>query len=102
MKQQFTSAQLYTIMSQSPDSECACPAQVCGSLVDLRELYDYQAACLRGTSTDLKMHEAIALATTQAHDILEKCLKEILDMAGWDFQTMAFSESPDKKIANKL
>lgn len=98
MEEQFTSAQLYKVMNQSPDSACACPAQLCGSLIDLRELYDYQAACLRDTLADRKIHEAIALATTQAHTLLENCLKEILETEGWDLEAMALPAAVKKGV----
>lgn len=84
LNQKFSSAQLTKIMSESLDYQCACPAQVCGSIVDLRELYEYQVNCLKDSETDHKMHESIALGATTAHAALEVCLQDILELEGWD------------------
>jgi hypothetical protein len=93
MKEHFSASQINRVMSQSLDYECACPAQVCGAIVDLRDLYQYQNKCMRDTVNDLLMHESIAKATTQAHEILENCLREILHMEGWDLQTLTLPEA---------
>jgi hypothetical protein len=93
MRQQFSSLQINRVMTQSLDYQCACPAQVCGAIVDLRELYDYQANCIADTATDRKMHEAIAAAASQAHEVLEDCLKQVLDMEGWNPETLELPEA---------
>ena len=84
LNQKFTSTQLDKIMSESLDYQCACPAQVCGAIIDLRELYEYQANCLKDSETDHKMHESIASAAAVSHTALEACLQEILELEGWD------------------
>jgi hypothetical protein len=84
LKQEFTVEQINKIQRQSLDFQCACPAQVGGSIMDLRELYDYQANCLRDTATDHKMHESIANGAATAHAAMEACLKHILELEGWD------------------
>lgn len=84
LQQRFSSEQIDKILRQSLDYHCACPAQVCNSVVDLRELYEYQANCLLDTATDHRMHESIAKGTATAHAALEACLKDILDLEGWD------------------
>ena len=84
LKQIFSSTQLNKIMGQSLDYQCACPAQVCGAVIDLRELYEYQANCLKDSETDHKMHESIASGTAISHAALEACLQEILELEGWD------------------
>ena len=80
----FSSIQLNKIMSESLDYQCACPAQVCNAIVDLRELYEYQANCLMDSETDHKMHESIASGAAISHAALEACLQEILELEGWD------------------
>lgn len=80
----FSSSQLNKIMSESLDYQCACPAQVCNAIVDLRELYEYQANCLKDSETDHKMHESIASGAATSHAALEACLQEILELEGWD------------------
>lgn len=84
LNQKFSSAQVTKIMNESLDYQCACPAQVCGAIMDLRELYEYQANCLKDSKTDHRMHESIAMGAATAHAALEVCLKDILDMEGWD------------------
>lgn len=84
LNQKFTSKQLNKIMSESLDYQCACPAQVCGAIVDLRELYEYQDNCLKDSETDHEMHESIASAAAISHAALEACLQEILKLEGWD------------------
>ena len=84
LNQKFTSSQLNKIMSESLDYQCACPAQVCGAIVDLRELYEYQLNCLKDSETDHKMHQSIASAAAFSHAALEGCLQEILELEGWD------------------
>ena len=84
LNQKFTSTQLDKIMSESLDYQCACPAQVCGAIIDLRELYEYQANCLKDSETDHKMHESIASGVAISHAALEACLQEILELEGWD------------------
>lgn len=93
MNEHFSASQINRVMSQSLDYECACPAQVCGAIVDLRDLYQYQKKCMRDTVNDLRVHESIAHATAQAHEILETCLKEVLGLEGWDPQTLSLPEA---------
>ena len=80
----FSSSQLTKIMSESLDYQCACPAQVCNAIVDLRELYEYQSNCLKDNETDHKMHASIAAGAAISHAALEACLQEILELEGWD------------------
>jgi hypothetical protein len=92
MKEHFSASQINRVMSQSLDYECACPAQVCGAIVDLRDLYQYQSKCMRDSANDLLMHETIARATEHAHAVLENCLKEVLRIEGWDLETLELPE----------
>lgn len=102
LKQQFSSAQINKILGQSLDYQCACPAQVCSALVDLRELYEYQANCLRDTETDHKMHESIAHGAAIAHAALEACLQDILVMEGWDPVLLELPDSLKNKPIRPL
>ena len=84
LQQLFSFEQIDKIQRQSLDFQCACPAQVCATILDLRELYEYQANCLRDTATDRQMHESIANSAAVSHAAMEACLKDILFLEGWD------------------
>ena len=84
LNQIFSSTQLNKIVSESLDYQCACPAQVCDAIVDLRELYEYQSNCLKDNETDHKMHESIATGAVISHAALRACLQEVLELEGWD------------------
>ena len=84
LNQIFSSTQLNKIVSESLDYQCACPAQVCDAIVDLRELYEYQSNCLKDSETDHKMHESIATGAVFSHAALRDCLQEVLELEGWD------------------
>ena len=45
MKQRFDSASVSKIIDQALVYQCACPAQVCRTILELRELYEYQRNC---------------------------------------------------------
>lgn len=77
--------------------QCACPAQVCRTLLELRELFDYQAQCIERTATDRAVHEAIVASTTLAHREYEACLDRVLDLEGWDRATLTMPEALRKK-----
>jgi hypothetical protein len=97
LQQLFSLEQIDKIQRQSLDFQCACPAQVCGSIMDLRELYEYQANCLRDSATDHKMHESIASGAAIAHAAMEACLKDILHLEGWDPVLLELPESLKSK-----
>jgi hypothetical protein len=87
MRERFSAAQLEKILDQSAIYMCACPAQVCREILNLRELWAYQAGC-RERPGNQDIHDLIAAATEQAHAGLEQCLSEILDREGWDRETL--------------
>ncbi len=93
LQQLFSFEQIDRIQRQSLDFQCACPAQVCGTIVDLRELYAYQANCLQDADTDRKVHEFIASSVRTAHAAMETCLKEVLALEGWDPVLLDLPES---------
>lgn len=87
MRQRFSAAELEKILDQSAIYMCACPAQVCREILNLRELWSYQAGC-RERPGNQDIHDLIAAATERAHDGLEECLAEILAREGWDRATL--------------
>lgn len=102
MKQQYSAAQLSQVIDQALVYQCACPAQVCSTLLELRELHDYQMNCANTSDTDRRVHEAIAAAAERAHAEVERCLTDVLAIEGWDTQTLRMPESLRKKPRKPL
>ena len=88
MTYQFSTEQLQAINNQAAIYMCACPAQVSEQLLHLRRLYTYQQRCITSGSVSDAVHRVIAEATQRAHEELEQCLSQVLDMEGWDRATM--------------
>ena len=87
MRHRFSAAELEKILDQSAIYMCACPAQVCREIVNLRELWAYQAGC-RDRPGNQDTHDLIAAAAERAHEVLEDCLAAILEREGWDRATL--------------
>ena len=97
MKTQFSAVQISKIIDQALVYQCACPAQVATTILELRDLYDYQAKCKDSAETDKRVHEAIARATAETHAIMEKCLEQVLAIEGWDRETLTMPEQLQKR-----
>jgi hypothetical protein len=92
----FTALQLALINEQAAIFECACPVQVSIQISNLRKLFDYQKQCMDGTvesEMQAQVHQKIAQVTKHAHQLLEQCLDEILDLEGWDKDKMEMPAS---------
>lgn len=87
---QYTNAQLELIREQGFIYMCACPSQVAEQVARLRKLFAYQQKCINGNETvlDIKTHEMIAVATSQAHDVMQACLHDVLIYENWDLDTL--------------
>jgi hypothetical protein len=92
LQKRFTDQQLETIVEEATIYMCACPAQVAEQIRQLRQMIRYQKDCETQQSTDSRVHRAIARSGLQAHDILEDCMDEILDIEGWDRTTLRMPE----------
>ena len=88
MKEQFNPSQISKIIDQSLLYQCACPAQVCRAIFELRELYRYQMECSNDSNNDALVHQAIADAAEQSHAHMEQCLTRVLEIEGWDVATL--------------
>lgn len=97
MKEQFNPAQISKVIDQALVYQCACPAQVCKSIFELRELYEYQINCANDSLNDKLVHETIAEATAKAHAVMEECLQKILEIEGWDTENLVMPELLKKK-----
>ncbi|QSB00759.1 hypothetical protein JWZ98_19210 [Methylomonas sp. EFPC1] len=90
LETQFSNQQLKRINVQGILYMCSCPSQVGGQIDSLRKLFDYQANCSErsGSEVQTRVHQRIADATQQAHLIMEECLKDVLELEGWDPETL--------------
>lgn len=102
MKQLFDASSLSRIIDQALVYQCACPAQVCRSILELRELYDYERNCANDSANDRNVHDTIAEATSRAHETMEQCLEQILVIEGWDRTTLTMPDALRKKPAKAL
>ena len=102
MKEQFNSSQISKVIDQSLIYQCACPAQVCRAIFELRELYEYQMNCANDSANDKLVHGTIALATEKAHAIMEECLSRVLEIEGWDKNSLAMPEGLKKKTVKNI
>jgi uncharacterized protein (UPF0335 family) len=71
-------------------------------ITNLRKLFDYQKQCiemdeLSGNGIDVKVHRRIAEVTKQAHQLMEQCLDEILDLEGWDRSKLEMPTTTTRK-----
>ena len=102
MKTRFTAAQISRIIDQALVYQCACPAQVGTTILELRDLFDYQEKCQAEPGVDRAVHAAIARATEEAHARFEACLDEILTLEGWDREALVMPEGLKKRPAKSL
>ena len=102
MKEQFNPAQISKVIDQALVYQCACPAQVCRAIFELRELYEYQMSCANDSVNDALVHRTIAAATEKSHEVMEECLKKILEIEGWDQVTFTMPQALKKKPARAL
>jgi hypothetical protein len=102
MQEEFNPSQISKVIDQALVYQCACPAQVCKTIFELRELYDYQQNCANDTANDKLVHDTIAKAAEEAHRIMEVCLKEILAIEGWDMANLEMPLSLRKKTRKSI
>ena len=98
LNKQFSEAQLARILEQSVIYACACPAQVCKTIFQNRELFAYQTNCLNSTHTDAAVHQTIADCIRRTHAELEICLEDVLKLEGWDLSTLEMPVALQKRI----
>lgn len=101
LDKRFSDQQLTRILDQALVYQCACPAQVCRTLIGLRELHDYQMNCLDRTETDRKVHESIAASAEAGHREMENCLQHILKLEEWEMSTLTMPLAL-RKLQEKL
>jgi phosphopantetheine adenylyltransferase len=95
MEHLYSAKQLETVINEATIYMCACPAQVADMLRKLRQLHDYQQNCIARESTEInqQVHNLIAQAAVEAHQIMETCMQEILRIEGWNPETLKMPEN---------
>jgi hypothetical protein len=72
----------------------------------LREVHQYQKACIlkkeTDNATDIEVHRIIAAATIKAHADLEECMDQVIKLEGWDRQTLQMPEGLRRRQLNEL
>lgn len=104
LDQKFTALQLSIINDQAALYTCACPVQVSLQIISLRKLFDYQKQCMEMDSpgdngVDVQVHQRIAEVTKQAHQLMEQCLDEVLELEGWDRSKLEMPAGIRKRIS---
>lgn len=102
MKQRYDASQISKVIDQSMVFQCACPAQVCRAIFELRDLHRYQLECVNDSDNDALVHRAIAEAAEQSHAFMEDCLTRVLALEGWDAATLDMPEHLKKKTRKSL
>ena len=102
MKENFDPYQISKVLDQSLVYQCACPAQVCRAIFELRDLYRYQMDCINDSDNDRLVHQAIADAAEKSHALMEECLTRVLDIEGWDVATLVMPEALKAKQRKAL
>ena len=102
MKERFNASQVSKVIDQALVYQCACPAQVCRAIFELRELHEYQTNCASDSVNDEVVHNTIALATEKSHELMEECLARILEIERWDMANLNMPEALKKKATKVL
>jgi hypothetical protein len=102
----FTALQLAIINDQAALYTCACPVHISLQITNLRKLFDYQKTCMEGdtlseSSVEMLVHQRIADVTKQAHQLMEQCLDDVLDMEGWDRTKLEMPTTATRKRIEK-
>ncbi|MDD3352022.1 hypothetical protein [Zoogloea sp.] len=92
LQQIYTDRELEHIAEEAMLYMCACPGQVASEIGRLRELIRYQRACLAEPGGVAEVHSVIAEASIEAHRVMEECLTRVLELEGWDRDTLVMPE----------
>ena len=102
MKKRYSDKQLTFIRKQAMIYQCACPAQICESIENIRMLYKMQESCLDINDIDKSVHECIKETAEKTHDELEQCLATILQIEGWDMNSLIMPAHLSKRLLDDI
>lgn len=88
LQARFSDNDLLNIVEEAAIYMCACPGQVAQEIRQLRHLIRYQRDCLSTGNTLTEVHERIAASACDAHQLMEDCLDQVLELEGWDRKTL--------------
>lgn len=88
LQNRFSDEELETVVDEAGIYMCACPGQVASEIRGLRHLIRYQRDCLKEAKMPSSVHQTIEAAAREAHVVMENCLDRILEIEGWDRQTL--------------
>ena len=88
LQQTFTDRELEAIVEEATIYMCACPGQVAAEIRGLRNLIRYQRDCINSGKTLAVVHQTIESSAHEAHVLMEACLERVLEIEGWDRQTL--------------
>lgn len=98
MEKKFKDEALRLIIDQAITYRCACPAQVAELILKSRAVYDYETKCLEKEEDNFpETHRSIAQTVAKTHAIYEDCLNHVLEIEGWDRETLEMPEGLRKK-----
>lgn len=102
LQQRFSDLQLEQIVEEAAIYMCACPGQVAVELRNLRSLYRYQNSCEQDPANDNNVHRLIADATLRAHALMEECMDKVLEIEGWDRETLRMPDGMRRRRADLI
>lgn len=104
MEQRFDAEQVSRIIDQALVFQCACPAQLATTLLELRDLWDYQRKCREQAADEraTRVHDLIEQAARDAHARIEACLEEVLRVEGWDRAALTMPEGLRKRAVKSF
>jgi len=102
MHQRYPRESLHKIVEQAMIYQCACPAQICKAIGQMRELHKYQQECLIDQRADHAVHERISRAAEKAHAELEQCLHDVLALEGWNPTTLEMPTDLPKRRRDQV
>ncbi len=102
MDKRYSDEQLLRIVDQAMVYQCACPAQVASVMRELRRVEVYQQRCLNLTGTDEAVHQRISEDVRIVHATMEGCLTAVLEMEGWDMETLEMPDNLKKQMSNPV
>lgn len=88
LQRRFTDKELERIVDEAAIYMCACPGQVANQVRQLRQVIRYQRDCLSDGKTLSLVHQTIEASSLVAHTALEDCLEKVLEIEGWDRETL--------------
>ncbi|WP_374344298.1 hypothetical protein [Azonexus sp.] len=88
LQKDFSDQELEQIVEEAAIYMCACPGEVAKEIRRLRSLIRYQRDCINGGRTPETVHLTIEASAREAHAVMEKCLERVLEIEGWNRQTL--------------